>query len=146
MLIAGEVMGTRPAYRRESSMVFQDYALFPHMSVLENVGFGPHGAAREPGGDQAQGRRHAGGRRVDRVRRPPAEPALGASSNASPSPARWCWSRRLLLLDEPLGALDLKMRRHMQVELKNLQHRVGVTFIYVTHDQEEALVMSIESR
>ena len=142
VLIAGEVMGTRPAYRRESSMVFQDYALFPHMSVLDNVGFGLKerresredirrkvGAMLEVVGLTAFGDRRPSqlsGGQQQRV-------ALARSLVLEPT---------VLLLDEPLGALDLKMRRHMQVELKNLQHRVGVTFIYVTHDQEEALVMS----
>lgn len=142
VLIAGEVMGTRPAYRRDSSMVFQDYALFPHMSVFENVGFGLKerrasrqaieekvGLMLEVVGLSAFGDRRPGqlsGGQQQRV-------ALARSLVLEPT---------VLLLDEPLGALDLKMRQHMQVELKNLQERVGVTFIYVTHDQEEALVMS----
>ena len=142
VLIAGEVMGTRPAYRRDSSMVFQDYALFPHMSVFENVGFGLKerragrqaieekvGLMLEVVGLSAFGDRRPSqlsGGQQQRV-------ALARSLVLEPT---------VLLLDEPLGALDLKMRQHMQVELKNLQERVGVTFIYVTHDQEEALVMS----
>ena len=142
VLIAGEMMGTRPAYRRDSSVVFQDYALFPHMSVLDNVGFG----LRERG-ESPQAIREKVDRMLDVV-------GLTAFGDRRPSQLSGGQQQRValarslvleptvLLLDEPLGALDLKMRRHMQVELKNLRHRVGVTFIYVTHDQEEALVMS----
>ena len=142
VLIAGEVMGTRPAYRRESSMVFQDYALFPHMSVLDNVGFGlkerreSRPAIEEKVGLMLEvvGLTAFGGRRPSQLSGGQQQRvALARSLVLEPT---------VLLLDEPLGALDLKMRRHMQVELKNLHDRVGVTFIYVTHDQEEALVMS----
>ena len=142
VLISGEVMGSRPPYKRDSSMVFQDYALFPHMTVFDNVGFGlkerreSKASIKETvermldivGLTEFGGRkpRQLSGGEQQRV-------ALARSLVLEPT---------VLLLDEPLGALDLKMRQHMQVELKNLQHRVGITFIYVTHDQEEALVMS----
>ncbi len=142
VLIAGEVMGTRPAYKRDSSMVFQDYALFPHMSVVDNVGFG-----LKERGESKQAIQEKAGRMLEIV-------GLTAFGDRRPSQLSGGQQQRValarslvleptvLLLDEPLGALDLKMRQHMQVELKNLQDRVGVTFIYVTHDQEEALVMS----
>ncbi len=142
VLIAGEVMGDRPAYRRDSSMVFQDYALFPHMSVFENVGFGLK--------ERRESRQTIAakvGRILDVVGlttfgdRRPAQLSGGQQQRVALARSL-VLEPTVLLLDEPLGALDLKMRQHMQVELKNLQHRVGVTFIYVTHDQEEALVMS----
>ena len=142
VLISGEVMGSRPPYKRDSSMVFQDYALFPHMTVFDNVGFG----LKERGEPKASmneiiermldivGLTEFGGRKPRQLSGGEQQRvALARSLVLEPT---------VLLLDEPLGALDLKMRQHMQVELKNLQHRVGITFIYVTHDQEEALVMS----
>ncbi len=142
VLIAGEVMGTRPAYRRDSSMVFQDYALFPHMSVFDNVGFG-----LKERGESRQAIEERVGRMLEVVGltmfgdRRPAQLSGGQQQRVALARSL-VLEPTVLLLDEPLGALDLKMRQHMQVELKNLQDRVGVTFIYVTHDQEEALVMS----
>jgi spermidine/putrescine transport system ATP-binding protein len=142
ILIAGKVMGTRPPYKRDSSMVFQDYALFPHLDVFENVAFG----LRERRESTATIREKVG-RMLEIVglgglaRRKPAELSGGQRQRVALARSL-VLEPTVLLLDEPLGALDLKMRQHMQVELKNLQHRVGVSFIYVTHDQEEALVMS----
>ncbi len=140
--IRGESMGNRPPHQRDTSMVFQSYALFPHMSVADNIGFGlrerkvpkqgiaervaemlslvelPEHGSRKP--------RQLSGGQQQRV-------ALARSLVVEPT---------VLLLDEPLGALDLKLRKQMQIELKHIQQRVGITFIYVTHDQEEALTMS----
>ena len=142
VLIGGTVMAKRPPHKRESSMVFQDYALFPHMTVFENVAFG------------LKERREAKAAIGDKVARMLEIVDLQAFGDRRPNQLSGGQQQRValarslvleptvLLLDEPLGALDLKMRQHMQVELKNLQHRVGITFIYVTHDQEEALVMS----
>ncbi len=142
LLIQGEDVSQVPPYQRQVNTVFQDYALFPHMSILDNVAYGlmvrkvpraareqraremlamvklEHTADRKPG-------QLSGGQR-QRI-------ALARALINEP---------RVLLLDEPLGALDLKLREAMQTELKALQRRLGITFIYVTHDQQEALGMS----
>jgi putative spermidine/putrescine transport system ATP-binding protein len=131
-----------PPYDRDVNTVFQDYALFPHMSVLENVGYGLM-IRKVP---KAERRR--------RAEEMLAMVALAGFGSRKPSQLsggqrqRVALARALvnrpsvLLLDEPLGALDLKLREQMQVELKAIQRRVGITFIYVTHDQGEALSMS----
>ena len=131
-----------PPWERDVNTVFQDYALFPHMSVGENVAYG----LRVKG--VARGERE--GRVADALemvrlpgigsRRPG---QLSGGQRQRVALARALVNRpRLLLLDEPLGALDLKLRQEMQAELKALQQRLGITFLYVTHDQEEALAMS----
>ena len=142
ILLHGEDVTNLPPYEREVNTVFQDYALFPHMSVGENIGYGlmirnapkPERArqvaemmelVRMPGLEDRRPSQLSGGQR-QRV-------ALARALILRP---------RVLLLDEPLGALDLKLRQQMQVELKSIQEQVGITFIYVTHDQEEALAMS----
>src|SRR5207247_2734647 len=131
-----------PPYDRDVNTVFQDYALFPHMTVAENVEYGlrirkvPRGKRRE---------------RVEEVlamvrltgfgKRKPSQ--LSGGQRQRVALARSIVNRpQVLLLDEPLGALDLKLREEMQVELKRIQQEVGITFVYVTHDQEEALTMS----
>jgi putative spermidine/putrescine transport system ATP-binding protein len=131
-----------PPYDRDVNTVFQDYALFPHMTVAENVGYG------------LQVRRIPKDERKRRVVDALAMVQLGAFGERKPSQLsggqrqRVALARALvnrpavLLLDEPLGALDLKLRQEMQMELKAIQQEVGITFIYVTHDQEEALTMS----
>ncbi len=138
----GKEVGNLPPYEREVNTVFQDYALFPHLTVGDNVAYGlmirkvakPERARRVnemlelvqlPGLEQRKPAQLSGGQR-QRV-------ALARALILHP---------RVLLLDEPLGALDLKLRQQMQIELKAIQQRVGITFIYVTHDQEEALTMS----
>jgi ABC-type Fe3+/spermidine/putrescine transport system ATPase subunit len=142
LLIGDRDVAGLPPYKRDVNTVFQSYALFPHMSVLENVAYGlkqrglrggardkrarsalelvqlPHLAARKP--------RQLSGGQQQRV-------ALARALVMEP---------RVLLLDEPLGALDLKVRKELQIELKRIQSQVGITFVYVTHDQEEALAMS----
>ena len=131
-----------PPNMREVNTVFQDYALFPHMSVAENVEYGMRirKVAREE-------RRTRAGAALEMVRlggygaRRPAQ--LSGGQRQRVALARAIVNRpRVLLLDEPLGALDLKLRQEMQVELKQIQGEVGITFVYVTHDQEEALTMS----
>jgi putative spermidine/putrescine transport system ATP-binding protein len=140
--IGGRDVTGLPAYDREVNTVFQDYALFPHMSVAENVEYG----MRVAGVDKAE-RRSRGAEALEMVRlggydeRKPGE--LSGGQRQRVALARAIVNRpRVLLLDEPLGALDLKLREQMQVELKSIQTEVGITFIYVTHDQEEALTMS----
>lgn len=140
--IGGQAQGFTPAYKRPVNTVFQNYALFPHMSVFENVAFGlemqkvPKGEVRRRVQDALEMVRLSG----MESRRPK---QLSGGQQQRVALARALINRpKVLLLDEPLGALDLKLRKAMQLELKELQNRVGITFIYVTHDQEEALTMS----
>ncbi|HEY7794253.1 MAG TPA: ABC transporter ATP-binding protein [Gaiellaceae bacterium] len=131
-----------PPYRRDVNTVFQSYALFPHLSIFENVAFG----LRRKGvdGKQVRGRveemlRLVGLEIVGR-RRPR---QLSGGQQQRVALARALVNRpQVLLLDEPLGALDLKLRKQMQLELKQIQHELGLTFVHVTHDQEEAMTMA----
>ena len=133
-----------PPHRRPVNTVFQHYALFPHRTVAGNVAFG----LEMRGPPAARDRRDAWRAALEMVRLPGLggaahRPALRAGrSSGWRSRARWCWSPSVLLLDEPMAALDLKLRKEMQVEVKNLQERLGTTFVFVTHDQDEALIMS----
>ncbi|WP_395111063.1 ABC transporter ATP-binding protein [Actinomadura sp. SCN-SB] len=142
VLLHGRDVTGVPPNRRDVNMVFQSYALFPHMNVFENVAFGLR-RKRVPK-DEIRSRVGAMLEIVDlagRERRRPAE--LSGGQQQRVALARALVNRpRALLLDEPLGALDLKLRQAMQVELKRIQREVGVTFVYVTHDQGEALTMS----
>jgi putative spermidine/putrescine transport system ATP-binding protein len=140
--LAGEDVDGVPPYNRRVNTVFQDYALFPHMSVGENVAYGLR-IARVGRAERARRRDEA----LAMVRLPgygerkPSE--LSGGQRQRVALARAIVNRpRVLLLDEPLGALDLKLREQMQVELKAIQGEVGITFVYVTHDQDEALTMS----
>ncbi|MFC4585582.1 ABC transporter ATP-binding protein [Sphaerisporangium corydalis] len=129
-------------FERDVNTVFQDYALFPHMSVLDNVEYGLR--VKKVGRAERRERATAALRSVRLEgfeRRGPAQ--LSGGQRQRVALARALVNRpRVLLLDEPLGALDLKLREEMQVELKELQREVGITFLFVTHDQEEALTMS----
>jgi putative spermidine/putrescine transport system ATP-binding protein len=142
IFLFGEDVSNLPPYDRPVNTVFQDYALFPHMTVDQNIGYGLMikkvskeervkrvdemlDLVRLPGFGHRKPSQLSGGQR-QRV-------ALARALINHP---------RVLLLDEPLGALDLKLRQQMQVELKNIQQQVGITFVFVTHDQEEALTMS----
>jgi putative spermidine/putrescine transport system ATP-binding protein len=142
ILLHGADVTTVPPFDRDVNTVFQDYALFPHMSVGDNVGYGL--VVRKVPRDERT-RRVAEALRMVRLegydhRRPG---QLSGGQRQRVALARALVNRpRLLLLDEPLGALDLKLREEMQIELKQIQQEVGITFIYVTHDQEEALTMS----
>jgi putative spermidine/putrescine transport system ATP-binding protein len=140
--LAGEDVSGVPPYDRAVNTVFQDYALFPHMSVGQNVEYGLK-VARVDRGERGRRRDEA----LEMVRLPgyadrkPGE--LSGGQRQRVALARAIVNRpKVLLLDEPLGALDLKLREEMQSELKTIQGEVGITFVYVTHDQDEALTMS----
>jgi ABC-type Fe3+/spermidine/putrescine transport system ATPase subunit len=140
--MGSERLDEQPPYRRRVNTVFQSYALFPHLTVEENVGYGLR-VAKRPASEIAQRVAEA----LEKVK-------MSAHAKSKPSKisggqqqrvalARALVNRpRLLLLDEPLSALDANLRRQMQVELKSLQREVGIAFVFVTHDQEEAMVMS----
>jgi putative spermidine/putrescine transport system ATP-binding protein len=140
--LGGDDITGEPPYARDVNTVFQDYALFPHMTVSENVGYGlkVKGTARRERNAQV-----AEVLRMVRLEgygdRKPVQ--LSGGQRQRVALARSIVNRpKVLLLDEPLGALDLKLRQEMQVFLKSLQRELGMTFLYVTHDQEEALTMS----
>ena len=140
--IFGETAEGVPAYRRSVNTVFQDYALFPHMSVLDNVAYGL--MVRGVGKAERHRSAHAmlGIVKLSGLEgRKPAELSGGQRQRVALARALVV-KPKVLLLDEPLGALDLKLREQMQIELKGLQREVGISFIYVTHDQGEALSMS----
>jgi spermidine/putrescine transport system ATP-binding protein len=142
VLIDGDDVSGLPPYKRPTNTVFQSYALFPHLSVERNVAFG----LERKGVDKQETR----SRVVEELER------VGLSGEAKRKPRQLSGGQQqrvalaralvnrpaVLLLDEPLGALDLKLRKRLQVELKGIQRDVGITFVYVTHDQEEALTMS----
>ncbi|HXE57844.1 MAG TPA: ABC transporter ATP-binding protein [Gemmatimonadales bacterium] len=142
--LLGETITRRRPYERNLAMVFQSYALFPHLTVERNVAFG------------LEQRKVPRGEIGERVRRALEMVRLAPDKFARRMPAQLSGGQRqrvalaralvlgspILLLDEPLGALDLKLRKEMQLELRQLNHELGVTFVYVTHDQEEALTMS----
>jgi spermidine/putrescine transport system ATP-binding protein len=142
VLIEGQDVAGLPSHKRPTNTVFQSYALFPHLSVGENVAFGLR-RKKVPKADTKQ-----------RVKAELERVGLAAEINRRPSQLSGGQQQRValaralvnqpkvLLLDEPLGALDLKLRKGLQIELKRIQRDVGITFVYVTHDQEEALTMS----
>ena len=140
--LAGEDVSRLPPYDRPVNTVFQDYALFPHMTVLQNVEYGLMVKKVKKG---ERGSRAADALEMVRLGgygdRKPSQ--LSGGQRQRVALARAIVNRpKVLLLDEPLGALDLKLRQEMQIELKSIQREVGITFVYVTHDQEEALTMS----
>jgi len=142
ILLDGVDVTRVPPYERNVNTVFQDYALFPHMNVVENVGY----ALKVRGVDANEIRRRASEtlelvRMTGLAERRPGQ--LSGGQKQRVALARALVNRpQVLLLDEPLGALDLKLREQMQAELKSLQHRLGITFVFVTHDQGEALSMA----
>ncbi len=142
VLIGGEDVTAAPAYRRDVNTVFQSYALFPHLSVGDNVAYGLKQRG-VPKRDRAERARAMLGlvRLPDIEQRKPRQLSGGQQQRVALARAL-VMEPRVLLLDEPLGALDLKVRKELQIELKRIQERVGVTFVYVTHDQDEALAMS----
>ena len=131
-----------PPYKRDVNTVFQSYALFPHMTVAENVAFGLE--RRRIGKTERRSRVREVLELVDlagREDRRPKQLSGGQQQRVALARAIVC-NPRVLLLDEPLGALDLKLRKQMQLELKGIQNEVGITFVHVTHDQEEAMTMA----
>ena len=140
--LAGRDVTELPAYRRDVNTVFQSYALFPHLDVFENVAFGLR--RKKVGGRDVEVRVREVLRLVDlpgfEKRRPN---QLSGGQQQRVALARALVNEpQVLLLDEPLGSLDLKLRKQMQLELKRIQEEVGITFLYVTHDQDEAMTMS----
>ena len=140
--IEGKPMGHTPPFQRKVNTVFQSYALFQHMSVYQNIAFG-----LEMEGAKEDEIKKRVGRALEMVqltgmeRRKPKQLSGGQQQRVAVARAL-VKTPDVLLLDEPLGALDLKLRKEMQLELKALQQQLGITFVYVTHDQEEALTMS----
>ena len=131
-----------PPYKRDVNTVFQSYALFPHMTVTQNVAFGLE--RRKIGKTEVRARVREVLELVDLAGREKRKPAqLSGGQQQRVALARAIVNNpRVLLLDEPLGALDLKLRKQMQLELKRIQNEVGITFVHVTHDQEEAMTMA----
>ena len=140
--VAGDPVRGVPPYRRPVNTVFQSYAIFPHLNVFDNVAFGLRRAGVK--GEELRERVIDACEMVQLSGFEKRKPnMLSGGQQQRVALARALVNRpRVLLLDEPLGALDLKLRKEMQLYLKDLQHEVGITFIYVTHDQEEALTMS----
>ena len=140
--LRGVDVTNRPPYQRGVNTVFQDYALFPHFNVAGNVAYGLR--VRKVAKSERESRVRAALEMVQMTEFAERKPAqLSGGQRQSVALARAIVNEpEVLLLDEPLGALDLKLRQEMQVELKRIQRQIGITFIYVTHDQEEALTMS----
>ncbi len=140
--LEGRDVSRVPPYKRNVNTVFQHYALFPHMSVFDNVAFGPRSkrVKRSEIGDRVRELLDVV-RLADFADRRPGQLSGGQQQRVALARALVNYPSALLL-DEPLGALDLKLRQAMQIELKRIQREVGITFVYVTHDQEEALTMS----
>jgi spermidine/putrescine transport system ATP-binding protein len=142
ILLDGTDVTHRPPYRRDVNQVFQSYALFPHMTVRDNIGFGLK--MKKVAKAEAQERIQSAIAMVSLAgfeERKPSQLSGGQRQRVALARAIVC-RPKVLLLDEPLSALDAKLRHSMQVELKRLQQKLGITFVFVTHDQEEALTMS----
>ncbi|MFT4065976.1 ABC transporter ATP-binding protein [Paraburkholderia sp.] len=142
IVIDGQDFTHLPPHRRPLNTVFQHYALFPHLNVLDNVAYGPRrqGASRRDAAQRAHEALELAGLATYGERFPR---ELSGGQQQRVALARAIVNRpKLLLLDEPLSALDMKLRKRMQLELKHLQARLGITFVFVTHDQEEAMAMA----
>ncbi|PUA18372.1 ABC transporter ATP-binding protein [Glaciimonas sp. PCH181] len=142
IVIDGQDVSNLPPYRRPLNTVFQNYALFPHMTVLENVAYGPRrqGVARAEANTRALASLELVGLAALGARYPR---EMSGGQQQRVALARAIVNRpKLLLLDEPLSALDMKLRKRMQLELKHLQIKLGIAFVFVTHDQEEAMTMA----
>jgi spermidine/putrescine transport system ATP-binding protein len=142
ILIGGVDVAGLPPYKRDVNTVFQSYALFPHLNVLDNVAYGLRQRGLRKSVREAQAREILKLVRLPQVaERKPRQLSGGQQQRVALARAL-VMKPRVLLLDEPLGALDLKVRKELQIELKQIQREVGITFVYVTHDQEEALALS----
>ncbi|MBA2388512.1 MAG: ATP-binding cassette domain-containing protein, partial [Acidimicrobiia bacterium] len=142
ILLDGTDVSRVPPYKRNVNTVFQQYALFPHMTVAENVAFGPRSKRMPKGECQSRVSQMLDiVRLTEFIDRRPAQLSGGQQQRVALARALVNYPSALLL-DEPLAALDLKLREAMQLELKRIQREVGITFVFVTHDQGEALTMS----
>ncbi len=142
VLFEGKRLNDVPPYRREINTVFQRYALFPHLNVAENIAFGLHIKKMNPAEIKLKTREMLSLVGLSGFETRDVTSLSGGQQQRVAIARALVCEPRVLLLDEPLGALDLKLRKDMQIELKRIQQRTGITFIYVTHDQEEALTMS----
>ena len=142
VLFEGRRLNDVPPYRREINTVFQRYALFPHLNVAENIAFGLHIKKMNPAEIKLKTREMLSLVGLSGFEARDVTILSGGQQQRVAIARALVCEPRVLLLDEPLGALDLKLRKDMQIELKRIQQRTGITFIYVTHDQEEALTMS----
>ena len=140
--MGGERLDLLPPYKRRVNTVFQSYALFPHLSVEENVAYGPRVAKLPPEEIRTRVAEALAKVRMETFAKYKPSKISGGQQQRVALARALVNRPRLLLLDEPLSALDANLRRQMQIELKTLQREVGITFIFVTHDQEEAMVMS----
>ena len=142
VLFEGRRLNDVPPYRREINTVFQRYALLPHLNVAENIAFGLHIKKMNPAEIKLKTREMLSLVGLSGFEARDVTSLSGGQQQRVAIARALVCEPRVLLLDEPLGALDLKLRKDMQIELKRIQQRTGITFIYVTHDQEEALTMS----
>jgi ABC-type Fe3+/spermidine/putrescine transport system ATPase subunit len=142
ILIGGADVAALPPYKRDVNTVFQSYALFPHLTVIENVAYGLRQRGMRRSSREARARELLALVKLeDLANRKPRQLSGGQQQRVALARAL-VLAPKVLLLDEPLGALDLKVRKGLQIELKRIQQEIGITFVYVTHDQEEALAMS----
>lgn len=151
VLFNGARINSVPAYKREINTVFQNYALFPNLDVYENIAFGLRVPHRDENGKKIRISESEIHSRVEKMldlvnlhgfEKKRIDPLSGGQKQRVAIARALINNPKVLLLDEPLGALDMRLRKDMQIELKNIQQQMGITFIYVTHDQEEALSMS----
>ena len=142
VIFDNQVMNGVPAHKRRVNTIFQRYALFPHLNVYENIAFGLRLKKMKEDAIQAKVKEMLALVDLKGFERRSIDSLSGGQQQRVAIARALAVDPEVLLLDEPLGALDLKLRKDMQVELKNIQQRLGITFIYVTHDQEEALSMS----
>jgi spermidine/putrescine transport system ATP-binding protein len=138
----GEDIAPLPPFKRPVNTVFQNYALFPHMTVAQNIGFGLEMLGRPRAEIESRTAEMLRLVRMEELRRRRTSQISGGQQQRVALARALAPRPKVLLLDEPLSALDFKLRKDMQIELKRLQHETGITFIFVTHDQEEALTMS----
>ncbi len=142
VIFEGKVINGVPAYKRQVNTIFQRYALFPHLNVFDNIAFGLKQQKKSKAEIQKTVEEMLALVNLKGFEKRDITSLSGGQQQRVAIARALAVKPRVLLLDEPLGALDLKLRKDMQVELKNIQQRLGITFIYVTHDQEEALSMS----